>query len=70
MEVSSEHHAPATLPPGKYPAVTIGEEAEWDSEAVWTRWKREKSLSLSGIEPCRPARNLVTILTELLLQLY
>jgi hypothetical protein len=34
----------------------------------WTRWRREKSLALPGIEPrflCRPARSLVAILTEL-----
>jgi hypothetical protein len=43
-------------------------QARWAPEHCWTRWGREKSLSLPGIEPgflWRPDRSLVTILTEL-----
>jgi hypothetical protein len=42
MEVSGQLPAPTTLPPGKEPPVSIGEEAGWAPETVWTRWWREK----------------------------
>jgi hypothetical protein len=42
MEVSSQLHAPATLPPGKEPLLPIGYEAGWASEPFGTRWCREK----------------------------
>jgi hypothetical protein len=38
MEVSGQLHAPAALPPGKEPLVTIGYDAGWALEPVWTWW--------------------------------
>jgi hypothetical protein len=32
-------------PPGKSPAVSIGQEAGWSPESVWTLWRREKSFN-------------------------
>jgi hypothetical protein len=43
MEVNSELHAPAALYPGKLSPVTIGLEAGWAPDSVWTLWRREKS---------------------------
>jgi hypothetical protein len=34
MEVSGQLHAPAALPPGKEPLISIGWEAEWEPESV------------------------------------
>jgi hypothetical protein len=42
MEVSGQFHAPAALPPGKKPLVSIVKEAGWAPEPVWTRWLGEK----------------------------
>jgi hypothetical protein len=42
MEVSSQLHVPADLPPGEEPPVPIGQEAGWDPEPVWTLRRREK----------------------------
>jgi hypothetical protein len=42
MEVSSQLHAPAALPPGTELPVPIEYEAGWAPEPVWTRWWREK----------------------------
>jgi hypothetical protein len=67
MEVSGQFHAPATLPPGKEPPVTIGYEAGWAPEPVWTLWRREKSLSLLETEPQflgRPTSSVVTASTH------
>jgi hypothetical protein len=36
MEVNGQLHAPATLLPGKEPLVSIGNEAGWAPESVWT----------------------------------
>jgi hypothetical protein len=44
LEVSGQLHAPAALPPGKQPPVSIGYEAEWAPEPVWTTWRKEISL--------------------------
>jgi hypothetical protein len=46
MEVSGQLHAPAALPPGKEPLVSIGQEAGWAPEPFWT----------PGIEPWNPDR--------------
>jgi hypothetical protein len=41
-------HVPAVLPPEKEPLVSIGEEAGWIPEPVWTRWWREKFPAPAG----------------------
>jgi hypothetical protein len=59
MEMSSQFHAPAALPP--VPNV-------YEAGPVWTLWIREKKnlLSLLGIKPkTRKTSGLVTTLTEL-----
>jgi hypothetical protein len=38
MEESGQLHALANLLPGKEPLVSIGYEAGWAPEPVWTRW--------------------------------
>lgn len=48
MEVSSELHYPAALPPEKKPPVPIGQESGLASELAWTLWKGEKSVALTG----------------------
>jgi hypothetical protein len=40
--MSGQHHAPAALPPGKQPPITIEEEAEWAPESVWLLSRIEK----------------------------
>jgi hypothetical protein len=45
MEVSDQLHAPAALPLGIKPQVPTEYEEAWDPEAVWTSWRRGKSLS-------------------------
>jgi len=42
MEACGQLHAPAALPPRKDPLETIGLEAGWTPETVWTRWWRKK----------------------------
>jgi hypothetical protein len=42
MEVSGQFHAPAALPQGKEPLVSIGKEAGWAPEPVWMQWWRVK----------------------------
>jgi hypothetical protein len=37
MDVSGQLHAPAALSPGKELPVSIGYEAKWAPEPVWTR---------------------------------
>jgi hypothetical protein len=44
MEVSSQLHAPAALPPGRKSLVQTG----WAREPVWMLRRREKSLVLAG----------------------
>jgi hypothetical protein len=64
MQVSGWRHAPAELyPRGKDPLVTVGQEAEWDPESVWTQTRGIISLPLPGIEP--PSSSPDAILTEL-----
>jgi hypothetical protein len=36
MEVSDQLHAPEALPPGKELLLTIGQEAGWTPEPIWT----------------------------------
>jgi hypothetical protein len=43
MEMGGQLHTPTALPQGKEPPVSIGYEAVWAPELVWTLWKREKS---------------------------
>jgi hypothetical protein len=57
---------PAALPWGKEALVPTGYEAEGALKPVLTLWRREKSLTLPGIEPRilgRAARSLVAILS-------
>jgi len=35
MKVNGKLHAPAALPPGKEPLVSIREEAGWTPEQIW-----------------------------------
>jgi hypothetical protein len=57
MEVSGQHHALATLPPGKKPPVPIGQKAGWKPEPVWMRWWREEfPVRVSTGAPDYPAR--------------
>jgi hypothetical protein len=65
MEVSGQLHAPTTLPPspGERAPVSIGQEAEWASELVWTLWRKVKSLAPTGTQTL--AVQPVAILTEL-----
>jgi hypothetical protein len=49
MEMSSQLHAPAALPLGMEPPVTVGKEGGWALPQSQTGWCKEKSLS--------PARN-------------
>jgi hypothetical protein len=44
MEVSGHFHAPATLPSGKKPQLSVGERAGWASDSVWMLWSKEKSI--------------------------
>jgi hypothetical protein len=45
MGVSGQRHAPAALlPPGKGPQVSIGQEAGWAPEPVWTQRLDKKIL--------------------------
>jgi hypothetical protein len=51
-EVGGQFHEPTALSTGKEPPVLIGQKTVWAPEPVWTRWRREKilSLTLPGIE--------------------
>jgi len=57
MRVSGQDHAPAALAWRK--------EIGWALEPVWTQWRKEKALPLSGIESRSPPPSSVTMLTEL-----
>jgi len=65
MEVSDQLHAPAFLLPGKERPVPVRFEAGWAAEPVWKRWRREENGPCREFDTGRPARSLVTILTEL-----
>jgi len=41
MEVSDQLHIPLTLPLGKGPLETTGQEAGWAAELAWTQWHTE-----------------------------
>jgi len=60
MEVSGQLYCPVALPSGKDPPVLTGPQS-WSGRGS----EEKKFLPLPGIEP-RPARRLVTIMTELL----
>jgi hypothetical protein len=50
----------------KKPLAPTGEECRWASDSLWEQCRREKLLSLSGIEPTytrRPVQGQVTVLT-------
>jgi hypothetical protein len=59
--VVSGLHAPAALPPGKEPPVTIEEAAKCAPERVGTFWRTEKYLDFADIRPwnCQPAAKLL-----------
>jgi hypothetical protein len=67
MVVSGQLHASAALQPGKDLSVSIGYEVGCAPETVWTRWRGEKKIPapVGNLNPRRPARSLVTKLTEL-----
>jgi hypothetical protein len=48
MEVSGQLRASVALPQGKEPSVTVGWEAGWAPEPVWTLWSTEESLTPAG----------------------
>jgi len=50
MEVSDQSHVPAALHPRRELPVLIGWDVRLVPEPVWTRWRREKFLPLSGVE--------------------
>jgi hypothetical protein len=51
MEVEWSGSRLGCFTPGEEPLVSIGYEAGWASEPVWTRWRREKYLPPPEIEP-------------------
>jgi hypothetical protein len=56
----------ASFPTGDEPLVPIELEADWAPQPVWTFWRREKYLALTGVQkPDCLALNLVTVLTTL-----
>jgi hypothetical protein len=48
MGVSGQRHAPAALYPREWTPGTIGQEAGWASEPVWTQRLEEKSFTSTG----------------------
>jgi hypothetical protein len=64
MEVSGQSHAPAALyPRGMDPPVTIGYEAGWASEQVWTQRLEEKSFA--SVDHRIPSSSLLTGISDL-----
>lgn len=61
MDVNDQFHAAAALSPEKAPRYLPDSRPGWVLQPVWKRWRREKSVILSGIEP----RITVTTLAEL-----
>jgi len=51
--------------PGVRDPVHTSWKAGWDTEPVWTRWRKEKSHNYPArnLTPGRPAHNLVSVLT-------
>jgi hypothetical protein len=45
-----ELHALAAFPPAREPPVSTGQKPEWALEPLQMLWRREKSLSSTGIE--------------------
>jgi len=65
MEVSGQLHSMAALSPGKEPSALIRQEVGWATESVWTRWWSKIPAPCRDTNPGRPARSLVTMLTDL-----
>jgi hypothetical protein len=57
--VICQRHAPAALPSGKEPLVSIRLEAGWGTQRAWKRWQREQFPAPAG------NRTPVVTLTEL-----
>jgi hypothetical protein len=60
--MNSQLHAPAALPPGKEPTVSIVQEAGWAPELVWTMWIWEH-FYLLGLE-LQPVRRVLATYPE------
>jgi hypothetical protein len=56
---------PGALPPGKELPNTVGQEAGWVPDQVWTLWSKEKSLGPAGKQTPAVQPVTVSILTEL-----
>jgi len=69
MVVSGQLHVPAALYPGKEPPVSIGLEAGWAHSRFGRGDKRSDHNPYRELNPGRPARNLVTVLSSLLYNL-
>jgi hypothetical protein len=66
MEVSGHLHVAAALPRRKKSPVPIEQKVGWAPQQIWAIWGRKTSLATAGnLTPYRPARSIVTILTEL-----
>jgi hypothetical protein len=68
MEMSRQLHSSTVLLPRTELPARIGKEAAWSIYSAWILWRREKSVSLPGIEILsfgREDRSLVTTLIEL-----
>jgi len=66
VEGIGQPQALASLPPADEFMVPIELEAVWAPQPVWTFWRRDKYLALTGVQkPDCLAHNLVTLLTTL-----
>jgi hypothetical protein len=66
MEENGHLHVAAALLPRKKPPISIEQKAGWAPEQTWAIWRRKTSLATTGnLNHFRPARSIVTILTEL-----
>jgi hypothetical protein len=64
MDMNSQLHVPAALPPRKNPPVPIGQKSGCAPGCVWTLWRTKKIPSPKS-NPGRSARSLITVPTEL-----
>jgi hypothetical protein len=44
VEVNGQLHAPAALPPGKDPTISIASEAGWPPQPIWALWRSKNLL--------------------------